>query len=296
MFKNYFKIAFRNLQKNKVYAGINIVGLAIGIASCLLLFLILQFETSFDTFHAKRDQIYRVCTKFHNGEGISYSGGIAMPVANGLRIDFPQLKEVASIFRIGEGQITVEDKNNNDLKKLSEANIVYSEPEFFKMFSFGWLAGSPFTSLKDPNQVVLTQSTAEKYFNSWKEAIGKSITLDNKYTLVVSGILKNVPPNTDFPLSVVLSYATIKNTGLKRNADDWVSTFSDNNTYIILPNNYPVQKFNTELAQFAKRHKPAEYAQDSYVLQPLNDLHYNTDMGNFRNHTFSHSLITALIL
>ena len=269
MFKNYFKIAFRNLQKNKVYASINIIGLAIGIASCLLLYLILQFETSFDNFHPKRDNIYRVCTQFHNGDGISYSGGIALPTANGLRIDFPELKEVASIYRVGEGQITLDDKNNKDQKKLTETNVFYAEPEFFKMFSFDWLAGTPQTSLKDPNQVVLTQSIAEKYFGNWKNAIGKSITLDNKYTFVVSGILKNVPPNSDFPLSVVASYVSIKNTGMKRNIDDWVSTFSDNNTFVVLPDHYPVDKFNAALAQFAKKHKPAEYAQDAYIVATL---------------------------
>jgi ABC-type antimicrobial peptide transport system, permease component len=296
MFKNYFKIAFRNLRKNKVYAGINIIGLAIGIASCLLLYLILQFETSFDNFHAKGNHIYRVCTVFHNGDGISYSSGIALPAANGLRIDFPELKEVASIYRLGEGQITIDDANNKDQKKLTEENVFYAEPQFFNMFTFGWLAGSPATSLKDPNQVALTQTTAEKYFGNWKDAIGKPITLDNKYTYVVSGILKNVPVNSDFPLSVVVSYATIKNTGMKRNLDDWVSTFSSNNTYVILPDHYSVDKFNAALVQFAKKHKPADYAQDSYVLQPLKEIHYDSKLSNFRGHTFSHSLITALIL
>lgn len=296
MFKNYFKIAFRNLRKNKVYAGINIIGLAIGIASCLLLYLILQFETSFDNFHAKGDKIYRVCTMFHNEDGEKNSGGIALPVANGLRMDFPELKEVATIYRLGDVQITIDDKNNKDEKKLTEENVFYAEPEFFNMFSFGWLAGTPATSLKDPNQVVLTQTTAEKYFGNWKNAIGKFIKLDNKYTYVVSGILKNVPDNSDFPLSVVVSYATMKNTGMKRNLDDWVSTFSGNNVYVILPDNYSENKFNKDLAQFAKKHKPAEYAKDSYVLQPLKELHYNSELGNFRSHTFSHSLITALLL
>ena len=83
---------------------------------------------------------------------------------------------------------------------------------------------------------------------------------------------------------------------MKRNIDDWVSTFSDNNTFVVLPDHYPVDKFNVALAQFAKKHKPAEYAQDAYVLQPLKELHYDDKLGNFRNHTFSHSLITALLL
>src|SRR4051794_4757699 len=108
MFQNYFKTAYRNLMRNKSYALINALGLAVGMAACLLLFLVVQFETSFDNFHPNKEHIYRVATEFHNQDGVSYSGGVAFPVANGLRLDFPQIKQVASIFR-NEGQLTVED-------------------------------------------------------------------------------------------------------------------------------------------------------------------------------------------
>src|SRR5690348_8774101 len=105
MFKNYFpaghfvKTAYRNLLRNKSYAFINTLGLAVGMAACLLLFLVVQFESSFDNFHTKRNSIYRVGTEFHNEDGVSYSGSVAFPVAKGIRLDFPQIKQVASIFR-----------------------------------------------------------------------------------------------------------------------------------------------------------------------------------------------------
>ncbi|HEV7622200.1 MAG TPA: ABC transporter permease, partial [Flavisolibacter sp.] len=257
---------------------------------------IIQYETSYDNFHPKKEHIYRVCTQFYNEDGITFSGGIALPVAEGLKIDFPEIKEVASIFRSGDGQVTIEDKVTKDVKKLYESSFYFAQPEFFKMFSFGWLAGNPDASLKNPNSVVLSKSIAEKYFGSWKNAVGKSITHDNKYTYIVTGILKDVPDNTDFPLKIVISYSTLNNTGFKRNLKDWVSTFSDNNCYIVLPDNYPVKKMKAQLVQFAKRHKPAEYSRDAYVLQPLSDIHYNPKLGNFKDHTFSHSLITALII
>src|SRR6185312_7024942 len=117
MLKNYFKTAFRNFQRNKSYALINTLGLAVGIAACLLIFLVVQFESSFDNFHPKKNSIYRIGTEFHNQDGVSYSDGVAFPVAKGLRVDFPQIKEVASIFRNG-GQITVEDGAAQ--KKLQE--------------------------------------------------------------------------------------------------------------------------------------------------------------------------------
>jgi predicted permease len=294
MFKNYLKTALRNLKRNKSYAVINVLGLAVGIAASLLIFLIIQFETSFDNFHKKKNSIYRVCTMLHDQSGLSYSDGIAFPSGPALRIDFPQIKEVASIFRNG-GQVTVED-GQTQLKKLNEDNFYYAEPEFFKMFDFTWLIGSPKTCLNDPNNAVLTQATAEKYFGDWKTAIGKTIKYENKTLYKITGILKNPPPNTDFPLSVVVSYTALKNTYIKNNLNDWVSTFGGAYTFVVLPPEFSVSKFNAQLIGFAKKHKPAEYAKDAYVAQPLSEIHYDDRFGNYGNHTFSHSLITALAL
>ena len=294
MFKNYFKTALRNLKRNKSYAIINVLGLAVGIAASLLIFLIIQFETSFDNFHKKKNSIYRLGTQFHNQDGIGYSDGVSFPTGPALRIDFPQIKEVASIFRNG-GQITVED-GSAQLKKLNEDNFYYAEPEFFKMFDFGWLAGNPQACLKDPHSVVLTQATAEKYFGDWKTAMGKTIKYENKTLYKITGILKNPPPNTDFPLSVVASYSALQNTYIKDNLNDWVSTFGGAYTFVVLPPEFSPSKFNAQLIGFAKKHKPAEYSKDACVAQPLSEIHYDDRFGNYSNHTFSHSLITALAL
>src|SRR5260221_821315 len=294
MIKNYFKTAFRNLKRNKSYAIINVLGLAIGIAASLMIFLVIQFETSFHNFHKKKNSIYRLGTEFHTQDGVNYSDGIAFPAAPALRIDFPQLKEVAAIFRQG-GQITAEN-GNTQLKKLNEDNFYYAEPEFFKMFDFGWLAGDAKTCWKDPNSVVLTQATAEKYFGDWKSAVGKTIKYENKTLYKITGILKNIPPNSDFPLSIVASYTALQNTYIKQNLKDWVSTFGGAYTFVVLPPGLSPQKFNTQLKAFAKKYKPAEYSKDAYVMQPLSEIHYDDRFGNFRGHTFSHSLIKALAL
>ncbi len=294
MFKNYFKTAFRNLQRNKSYAAINMLGLAIGIAACLLIFLVVRFETSFDNFHSKKNSIYRIGTEFHNQDGVHYADGIAFPAAPALRLDFPQLKEVASIFQQG-GQITAES-SNGQLKKLNEDNFYYTEPGFFKIFDFGWLYGNPATSLKNQNSAVLTQATAEKFFGNWKSAIGKTIKYENKTLYTITGILKNVPANTDFPLSIVVPYTALNNTYIKDNLNDWVSTFGGAYTFVVSQPQINISKFNLQLKAFAKRHKPADYAKDSYIAQPLTEIHYDDRFGNFRGHTFSHSLINALVL
>jgi putative ABC transport system permease protein len=294
MLKNYLKTAFRNLRRNKSYALINVLGLAVGIAASLLIFLVIQFESSFDNFHKKKNSIYRVASRFATQDGFDYSGGVSFPVAQGLRLDFPQLKEVASIYRNG-GQITVEDENGQ-LKKINEDYFFYAEPQFFTMFDFGWLVGNPQTCLKDPNSVALTQTTAEKYFGDWKKALGKTIKYENKTLYKVTGILKNVPANTDFPLSIVAGYTALQNTYIKNNLNDWVSTFGGAYTFVVLPSELPVEKFNAQLISFGKKHKPAEYAKDIFLAKPLSEMHYDDRFGNYKRHTFSHSLIRALAL
>jgi putative ABC transport system permease protein len=294
MLKNYFKTAIRNLRRNKSYAVINTLGLTVGISACLLLFLIIQFESSFDNFHPKKNSIYRVNTEFHNQDGISYSSGISFPVAPALRIDFPQVKQVASILNSG-GQVTI-GNGGAQSKKFNEDYFFYTDPEFFNIFNFEWLQGNPKTSLNNPNSAVLTQATAEKFFGTWKEAVGKTILVGNKTLYTVTGILKNIPANSDFPFSVVVPYSAIQNTYIKNNLNDWVSTFGGSNTFLVLPPELSEQKFNSALKIFAKKHKPAEYAQDGYILQPLKEIHYDDRFGTFSGHTFSHSLLTALSL
>src|SRR6185295_2085940 len=292
MFKNYLKTAFRNLRRNKSYAIINVLGLTIGIAASLLIFLVIQYETSFDNFHKKKDSIYRLGTEFHTQDGVGYSDGVSFPVGATLRIDFAQIKEVASIFRNGD-QVSIEQRNGQ-LKKLNEPNFYYAEPEFFKMFDFGWLAGSPQTSLKDPHSAALTQATAGKYFGDWKSALGKTFKYNNKALYKVTGILKDPPPNTDFPLAVVVSYSALENTNIKNNLTDWVSTFGGAYTFVVLPPELSPAKFDTQLKAFAKKYKPAEYSKDAFVTQPLSEIHFDDRFGNFRGHTFSHALIRAL--
>ncbi|MDQ3843035.1 MAG: ABC transporter permease, partial [Bacteroidota bacterium] len=291
-----FKIALRNMNRNKSYAFINVLGLSVGIASCLLIFLVLQFETSFDTFHKKKDYIYRIGSENHSQDGLSYSGGAAFPVGPALRIDFPQIK-VASIFRSGDDQVTIINEGKGPQKKFTE-DFYFTEPQFFDLFDFHWLAGDAKTTLKEPNSAVLTQAVAEKYFGDWHAALGKTIKRNNddKQVFKINGILKNPPANTDFPLSVVVSYASLNNTGIKRNMEDWNSTFGQAYTFVELPPNYAPEKFNADLRAFAKKYKSGEDAKDAYVAQPLRTLHYDDRFGNFSERTFSTSLVNALRL
>ncbi|SRR5579871_109696 len=293
MIKNYFKTAFRNLIRNKSFTFINVLGLTIGIASCLLIFLVIQFETSFDNFHKKKDRIYRVVTQFNRAENVDYTSGVSIPVGDAMRTAFSQLQAVGTILGSGGNLIVVPDDQTG--KKFNEANIFYAQPQVFDILDVKWLSGNPRTSLSEPNTVVLSKTIADKYFGNWKESIGKIIKHENRETLKVTGIIDDIPVNSDFPFQVVISFKTSDNA----TSTDWGSTSSDVNCLIVLAQNVSPQQVSSLLPAFRSKHEEKNDNADikiSYLLQPLNQIHYDSNFGNYNERTFSKELITALAL
>ncbi|MFC0512562.1 ABC transporter permease [Mucilaginibacter angelicae] len=300
MFKNYFKIAWRNLMRNKSYATINITGLAIGIAACLLIFLVVQFETSFDNFHTNKDRIYRVVTVNSGPDGTHAGPGTPLPLTEGLKLDFPQIKQLSSIMLNDGSHYAVGDGSKGGaVKKFKEDLAYYADPWFFQIFDFKWLAGDKNTALADPNTIVLSRDEAGKFFGDWHTAMGKIVRYENKRDLKVTGIFENTPANTDFQMKLAVSWVSLIGKGgdLSGNAQDWVSTFSDRNCYIILPAGINEKRFNADLAAFAKKHVPAPYNKNEiFQLQALKDMHFNTDVGVYGGHQFSKQLINVISL
>lgn len=295
MSKNYLKTAWQNLRSHKAYVATNTIGLAVGIAACLLIFLLIQYETSFDNFHKNKERIYRVAAATKTKNGMNYSQGSAFPVAEALRIDYPQLEHVARIYGRDNQQITLLNDQASAPQKKFKENVFFAEPEFFEIFNFPFLAGNPKTALSELNTAVITQETAEKYFGDWHTAIGKFIKYDNDKDKVckVTGVLKNVPANTDFPLQVVLSFKTSKG---EDGSTDWSREDGSLNTFVVLPKNMSSRLFDNDLKAFVKKYTPAEYANHGYVLQPLSNIHYQSEFGTYSGRTFSKALITALSL
>lgn len=298
MIKNNIKLAWRNLMRNKSYAAINIIGLTVGIAACLLIFLILTFETSFDNYHAKKDRIYRVVSREVTEKGTRLESGVPFPTSTGMRLDFPDLNgNIGAIIKNGGSLFTINGKGT-DSKKFNEDDTYFAEPQFFHLLDFKWLVGSPNTALKDPYSVVLSRDEADKFLGDWHTAVGKTIKYSNKTDFKVTGIIENAPANSDFPLKVVMSYITIRTKGndFAGNADDWVSIFGSHYVFIELPANVDVNRFNNRLVAFVKKHKPAQYAKTTMQLQALGDMHYNTDVNIFTNKAFSKNLLSVISL
>jgi putative ABC transport system permease protein len=292
MFKNYFKTALRNLSRHKSNSFINIAGLAVGFAAFLLIFLVIQYEQSFDDFHANKNTIYRVVRIGKNPVNREYRPGVPFPVTPALRTELPQLKNAAAIFGDHNVQVNVTAADGSAIKKFKEPHVFTAEPQFFKIFNFSLAEGNINSAISEPNTVLLTKDVASKYFGDWRSAVGKTLKIYG-LNIIVTGILNNPPSNTDFPLSVVISYET-----LVKNADmsNWSNISDINYCFVQLNNNSSRALLNKQLAAFVDRHiKPVNPGYD-LAFEPLNDIHFDERYGNFNGHTFSKDLILALNL
>ncbi|CAN5821293.1 ABC transporter permease [soil metagenome] len=311
MFKNYFKTAFRSLVRNKTYSIINIAGLAVGVAVCMMIFIIIQYQISFDDFHSKKDRVYRVLTESHHADAgnISYAKNVPFPMPEGLKAEFPQLEQVAPVYASHNDELQVIDDNGTPVKNFKEQNgVFYTSPSFFSMFDFPLLAGS-YESLKDPNNVLLTEEIAESYFGDWKTAVGKTIKITGYYNmgaglfqfpataLKVSGVLATIPANTDFQLKLVVAYGTdfTGDAAYGFEQPQWNQSAPDYGCYAMLPPNISVDNFNQQLSAYARKVQTANN-KDSYIIQPISAVHYDATAGNYSNKTISHELINVLWL
>jgi putative ABC transport system permease protein len=300
MLKNYFKIAWRNIVRHKGYSIINISGLSVGIAACLLIFVVLQFELSFNTNFPNYKNIYHLVTQQFQDDGVNYNPGVSVPAIDALRNDFPQVKFAALNSSYGS-QLTVpgNDPTNgaNDKKFTESIGVFFMEPQFFDIFKINWLSGSK-DVLAQPNMVVIDKSTATKYFGDWQSALGKTLKMDNLLTLKVAGIVDTQPNNSDFPLKVMVSYLTWKQHPKDYNyTSEWGSISSNHQIFMKLPQTLSADNMNKQLVPFTKKYveNNRRKANRAHFLQPLSELHFDTRVGNtLGDHLTSKSTLRTL--
>lgn len=293
MIKNYLKTTLRSLARRKVNSIVNISGLAVGFSAFLLIFLVVQYERSFDNFHSKKESIYRVVRvgKNPNNNG-DYRTGVPIPVGTSLRADFPQLANVASIAGDWNVQVLVPGADGSIAKKFTEGNgLFFAEPEFFKMFDFGLALGNINDALNTPNTAILTKETASKYLGDWKTAVGKTLKMDGQ-NIKITGILNKIPANTDFPLKGVLSYQTLAH---YTSLTNWGSINDADYCFIQLADNQTKQQFDRLLHGYAGKHTTADNVGYNLILQPLSEMHSDMRLTNFNGHIFSDDLSFALM-
>ena len=282
MFKLNLKIAFRNLLKNKAYTLINILGLSIGMASCILIFLFIKYQLSFDEGFKNGDRIFRVVTDWKYNAYDDYSAGVPTPFMAAAREELAGVEKVAAIVKRG-GIIYVKDQQGKVIIKTPET-IYYSEPEFFEIFSdIKWTSGIGSRGLSEPGNVALSEERAKRYFGTAQNALGKSITLGSKTLLKVIGVFQDMPPNSSFPLSVVVSYQTFGG----RDQRNWDAVNSSSAAFVLLKKGITATSIQPALDQFNKRHYTDQHiaGNQTNAFQALKEIHFNERYDNFREST-----------
>lgn len=198
MLQNFFKIALRNFRKQKVYTFINVLGLTVGLTTCILIFLYVQDEVSYDKHFSDADRIFRLEHFSERPEGEFHWAASTGDIIPEVTRRYPQIEAGAKILPSRRPTVF-----HLDDKHFSEENLIYADSTFFTIFSFPWIYGNPETALNGPEKVVLTRSTAERYFG-YEDPVGKSLKTDGN-SFVVSGVVEDVPVNTHFHFDMVIS-------------------------------------------------------------------------------------------
>lgn len=277
MLKNYFKIAWRNLKRNKSYAFINVAGLSLGIACAILIFTLVTYHFSFDNFHKDKDRIYRVVSNFNN-ENNGYTPGVPGPMGKAIKNDYSFFDKVARVVVYDDILISLPEEKQ--VKKFQEEQgAAFADPDFFSIFNFPLIKGDINTALSSPNSTIITEKIAKKYFGSSDAAMGKLIKMENKINFTVKGVLKDLPPNTDRRAEIYLSYYNLKDQNAwTANDSSWGSISSSCQCFVLLKPGVSAKQADDNLKGINKKYldkRDAEF--ESFVVQPLSDIHFNTN-------------------
>ena len=275
--------AFRNLRRNKLLASINIFGLSIGISACLVIFLITSYELSFDRFQPDKDRIFRIYTS-HTGVTNQIYSGIPTGVAGAIREHFTGL-ESSTNFHTSKWNVKV--PVNMNLKDLGTCEkIIIAGPEYFEVFNYyQWVVGSPQQSLLEPFKVVLSESRARVYFGDVDPftVIGREIHYRDSLVVTVSGIFKDISERTDLDFTDVISFSTIEKSWLSKSIqlDAWNSVNSSSQMFIKLHPGTHIANIEAQIVRLPEIYKDEYNKSYPSKIQPLEDLHFNTELGIF---------------
>ena len=271
MIKNYFKTAWRNIKRQKAYAAINILGLAIGIAACLLILQYVTFELSYENFHAKKDRIYRVHQdRYDNGKLSTQWAGGAYAVGNTFKEAIPEIEDYVKV--VNNGQVITEIDN----QPLKFERVFFASGSFFNIFTYPLLAGNPKTALVQPFTAAISETTARKLFGN-TNAVGKTVSLNRNSNYTITAVYKDAPVNTQLKPDILLSYATfIKFQGPDNNPETaWL--WDGCLTYLLLRKDADPEAVQAKFPPIVDKYVATDMkkynAAVTYLLQPLTDIH-----------------------
>ena len=274
MLQNYFKIAWRNLTTQRSYTLLNILGLSVGMAGGLLIFLFVRYHLSTDRHHTKFDRIFRVVTDMHLDDGsVEYYPEAPLPMAQALRTDFSQVEQAAFLMMNRELTVTYQ-KNGKPVRFLEHKGTAFAEPQLVDILDYQWLRGNSKTALREPNSVVLTESWAKKYFGN-ADPMGQTLYLKPQLAVKVTGVLADPPQTTDTDIRFFISMATLKEFSPDYNQADWTWLNSTNRLFITLKDPLLAGSLEAALPALTKKHLGDTAHVIQFHIQPLRESHFD---------------------
>ncbi len=308
MIKNYFFTAWRSILRNKAFTLINILGLSVGISAALVIYLVVSFQYSFDKFEPGHDRIYRVVSNMSFNGTPAKSGGVQTTLADVVRREVSGVGSVCQFLKKRDrASITVPDTRQKPALPLQQQDgIMFADASYLKFISFFWLAGSVEQALNSPGRVVITENRARLYFPGLnpQEILGRRIIYQDSILTTVTGVVRDLPANTEFAFHDLISLSTVNSTrGLKEeyNWGNWKSTPGSSQLFLVLNPLTHVSEIETQLKAIAKKYIPqpkeiTETFKTTFRLQPLSDIHFNSDYENLNGQQASRPVLTGLIL
>ena len=276
MLSNHFKIALRKLNRNRSYALINVLSLSLGMACVILIFILITYHLSFDTFHAHRDRIYRIYTEFH-GDKVRYNTGVPNPLGTAFQNEYPAAEKVGRIAFLKKRVVEVSPA------KRFEEDIAFADPEFLNIFNFPLVQGNLKTALLERNTALVTDRVAKKYFGD-EDPIGKFVHVDDSLIVRITGILRDLPPNTDFRSEMFIPFDNLKDhTPWMVEKDWWFSVNNEMQCYTRLkPGTSAATIDATVLSAISDKYYNKDMAKYfRFKLQPLADVHFNPNLKGY---------------
>lgn len=273
MLNNYMKVAIRKLNRHKSYTLINTISLSLGIACAILIFTLVRYHLSFENFHADKDRIYRIYSHLH-GEKISYSTGVPNPLGQAFRLEHNVAQKVGRIAFLPKRVVSL-----NPQKKFEE-DIAFADTDFFDIFNFPLVEGDSRSVLREPNTALITQQTARKYFGN-TDAVGQLLRIDDSLMVRVTGVLRDLPSNTDFHSQIFVPFENLQDhSPWMVEKDWWMSVNKEMQCFVRLKPGVTAASVNTKvLSAISNTHYDKEMAKYfRFTLQPLSDVHFNMDL------------------
>lgn len=273
MFKNYFLIAFRNINRYKAYTFINIAGLSIGITSFLFILIYVVNESSYDKYHSKSERIYRINEIIESGEGIGEkSASVPLPLGNVFKMEFPDLvEETVRFFNLQSPSFTIEYNGN----KYSETRFFFTDPSIFKIFDFNIIDSIDGKFLENPFEIMITESTVKKYFGD-EDPLGKKLRFENWHEYTVTGILEDVPHNSHFRFDFIASFASVR-TYYEKLEKDWY--WNPAWTYVLLKKGVDKAELEKKFPELVQKYFSSALSNNTtIILQALEDIHLQSNL------------------